>query len=174
MREQACKPNSVPRRAGAVIIPLAPPLLMGSSDLPESWPPALRDCGASRPSSPIWSCSVWGLPCPRYHYRGGALLPHLFTLTWPSTPASRGRTRRYIFCGTFRIGGVRSGVPEIPLQPSLLASTPLFGVRTFLSLAPVTDPAPRDSAQKRSSDHPACSRRFHDSLLWREGQTLPR
>ncbi len=50
----------------------------------------------SRAFLPIWSCSVWGLPClPRY--RGsGALLPHLFTLTrscwavcslwhWPST-----------------------------------------------------------------------------------------
>ena len=30
---------------------------------------------------PIWSCSVWGLPCPRHYCRGGALLPHLFTLT---------------------------------------------------------------------------------------------
>ena len=30
---------------------------------------------------PIWSCSMWGLPClPRYR-RSGALLPHLFTLT---------------------------------------------------------------------------------------------
>jgi hypothetical protein len=32
---------------------------------------------------PIWSCSVWGLPCPRHYCRGGALLPHLFTLTSP-------------------------------------------------------------------------------------------
>ena len=32
-------------------------------------------------SLPIWSCSVWGLPCPRHYYRSGALLPHLFTLT---------------------------------------------------------------------------------------------
>ena len=32
-------------------------------------------------SLPIWSCSVWGLPCPRLHSRSGALLPHLFTLT---------------------------------------------------------------------------------------------
>jgi hypothetical protein len=32
-------------------------------------------------SLPIWSCSVWGLPC-RWHYcQRGALLPHLFTLT---------------------------------------------------------------------------------------------
>ena len=32
-------------------------------------------------SLPIWSCSVWGLPCPRHYCRSGALLPHLFTLT---------------------------------------------------------------------------------------------
>jgi len=32
-------------------------------------------------SLPIWSCSMWGLPCPRPHGRSGALLPHHFTLT---------------------------------------------------------------------------------------------
>ena len=32
---------------------------------------------------PIWSCSVWGLPCPPHYCGGGALLPHLFTLTPP-------------------------------------------------------------------------------------------
>ena len=37
-------------------------------------------------SLPIWSCSVWGLPCLRHYCRSGALLPHLFTLTiaWSS------------------------------------------------------------------------------------------
>ena len=32
--------------------------------------------------------------------------PHLFTLTRPD-PGCPGETRRYLFCGTFRIGGVR-------------------------------------------------------------------
>ncbi len=32
---------------------------------------------------PIWSCSVWGLPCHLPYGRRGALLPHLFTLTEP-------------------------------------------------------------------------------------------
>jgi hypothetical protein len=32
-------------------------------------------------SLPIWSCSVWGLPCGLTYARPGALLPHLFTLT---------------------------------------------------------------------------------------------
>ena len=35
----------------------------------------------ARASLPIWSCSVWGLPCPRRYRRSGALLPHHFTLT---------------------------------------------------------------------------------------------
>jgi hypothetical protein len=32
-------------------------------------------------SLPIWSCSVWGLPCLTLYSVSGALLPHLFTLT---------------------------------------------------------------------------------------------
>ena len=37
--------------------------------------------GTGRPSSPIWSCSAWGLPCQSGYPNRGALLPHLFTLT---------------------------------------------------------------------------------------------
>ena len=74
---------------------------------------------------PIWSCSVWGLPCPLHYCRGGALLPHLFTLTLALPP------RRYVFCGTFRQPG---------LNPAsrTLSGTLLCGVRTFLSLRPKT------------------------------------
>jgi hypothetical protein len=32
---------------------------------------------------PIWSCSVWGLPCLSHCCGSGTLLPHLFTLTPP-------------------------------------------------------------------------------------------
>ena len=72
---------------------------------------------------PIWSCSVWGLPCPLHYCRGGALLPHLFTLT-PALPP-----RRYVFCGTFRPSGLN--------RPSrTLSGTLLCGVRTFLSSRP--------------------------------------
>jgi hypothetical protein len=53
----------------------------------------------TRASLPIWSCSVWGLPCPGLYRPGGALLPHHFTLTpaleFPqrrSYPASRVNT----------------------------------------------------------------------------------
>ncbi len=71
-------------------------------------------------SLPIWSCSVCGLPCPLHYCRGGALLPHLFTLT------SSRKMGRYILCGTFR----RTG-----LNPAsrTLSGTLLCGVRTFLS-----------------------------------------
>jgi len=34
-----------------------------------------------RTAVPIRSCSRWGLPCPHRCRRGGALLPHPFTLT---------------------------------------------------------------------------------------------
>jgi len=40
-----------------------------------------RNLLRARASLPIWSCSVWGLPCPRHYCRSGALLPHHFTLT---------------------------------------------------------------------------------------------
>jgi hypothetical protein len=68
---------------------------------------------------PIWSCSVWGLPCPLHYWGGGALLPHLFTLTLTSPPG------RYVFCGTFR---------QLVLTPvsRTLSGTLLCGVRTFL------------------------------------------
>jgi hypothetical protein len=74
---------------------------------------------------PIWSCSVWGLPCPLHYCRGGALLPHLFTLTLALPPG------RYVFCGTFRQPG---------LNPAsrTLSGTLLCGVRTFLSPRPKT------------------------------------
>jgi hypothetical protein len=73
----------------------------------------------TRDSLPIWSCSVWGLPCPLHYCDGGALLPHLFTLTAMLPP------RRYVFCGTFRQPG---------LNPAsrTLSGTLLCGVRTFL------------------------------------------
>jgi hypothetical protein len=70
-------------------------------------------------SLPIWSCSVWGLPCPLHYCGGGALLPHLFTLT-QAFPL-----RRYVFCGTSRQPTLRSA-------SRTLSGTLLFGVRTFL------------------------------------------
>jgi len=80
-------------------------------------------------SLPIWSCSVWGLPCPPHYCGGGALLPHLFTLTRALRPG------RYIFCGTFRrtVPPIKARVPSRTLSGTLLC-----GVRTFLCLATAT------------------------------------
>ena len=73
-------------------------------------------------SLPIWSCSVWGLPCP------GTLLPGRCALTAPFHPYRRpcGR-RRYVLCCTFRLDALK--------RPSrTLSGTLLYGVRTFLFL----------------------------------------
>ena len=106
-------------------IPLGRASLRGSSDLPEG----LAHRAGTRPGRklalpapdflPIWSCSVWGLPCPRHCWSGGALLPHLFTLT-PALPPWR-----YVFCGTSR-------QPALRPASRTLSGTLLCGVRTFL------------------------------------------
>ena len=118
--------------------------------------------GAGHPYSPIWSCSVWGLPCPRYHYRGGALLLCRRATNQPRVTRAPKRPApfhpypsaggRYVFCGTFRIVGVRPGPPGIRPRPSLLASTLPCGVRTFLSPTPASRPRiPRPARGKRSA-----------------------
>ena len=141
--------------ADGTIIPLRRPLLNACSDLPGTsthcWV-LIRVSASSRhapelppDSSPIWSCSVWGLPCAAHYCPAGALLPHLFTLTStperakparPGDPAiKKPRSRqRYLFCGTFR---------RLALKPAsrTLSGTLLCGVRTFLQpgLRPISD-----------------------------------
>ncbi len=112
------------------VIPLGRALLRGSSDLPGGCDAPSRhvlpgEAFTPTGSLPIWSCSVWGLPCPLHYCNGGALLPHLFTLT----PRIRRCTRRYVFCGTSRQPG---------LNPAsrTLSGTLLCGVRTFLPRRP--------------------------------------
>ncbi len=89
---------------------------------------------------PIWSCSVWGLPCLRPYSRSGALLPHLFTLTLPL------RARRFVFCGTSRPGA-------LTLQSRTLSGTLPCGVRTFL---------PRRALRRTGSDRLA---RLPDTIV---------
>ena len=95
---RTCKPNSVCRIAPAGRSFLwAAHYCVAQATYPEV---VARRAGTRRSRShsslPIWSCSVWGLPCPPHCCDGGALLPHLFTLTSMSPPG------RYVFCGTFR------------------------------------------------------------------------
>ena len=133
------KPNSVPDSPPeaahqATTIPLAPPSLAGSSNLPGGFG------RAALWRLPIWSCSVRGLACHSPCGKRGALLPHLFTLTRrrpagsggasPEGPARRSlrskRMRAVCFLCHFPSGRPDRGLPGA--LPS--------GVRTFL-------PAPR-------------------------------
>jgi len=117
---RTCKPNSVCLAAGRSFL-WATHYCEAQATYPEVWRTEPARSRANPVFLPIWSCSVWGLPCPLHYCRGGALLPHLFTLTGALRP------RRYIFCGTFRPTGFN--------RPSrTLSGTLLCGVRTFLCL----------------------------------------
>src|SRR6202011_4431632 len=68
---------------------------------------------------PIWPCSAWGLPCPLRCRRGGALLPHRFTLT----VRARKRSEGGFFSVALSFASPRPGVTRHAAR---------YGVRTFL------------------------------------------
>jgi len=79
---------------------------------------------ASRPranprSLPIWSCSVWGLPCPPHYCGSGALLPHLFTLTWHPLES---RLEAVCFLWHFPSSGLESTLPDVIRHTALRSS----------------------------------------------------
>jgi len=114
-REQACKPNFVPRLPGAAIIPLAPSLLMGSSDLPGSCRPvAAVPNHCSRPRGAALTDRRYGTL-----RSGSLLLPYLVLLragfTLPSISLSRrcALTLSRLSGRTFSpLPGLYSGKPE--------------------------------------------------------------
>jgi len=109
-----CKPNSVLRLRGVTIIPLGLASLPGSSDLPEGSDAPSRCVSAEADSLPIWSCSVWGLPCPGHCCPGGALLPHLFTLI---------HLRRTVcFLWHWPSSGLEAGIPDVIRHTALRSS----------------------------------------------------
>jgi hypothetical protein len=153
--KRTCKPNSVQDSHPGAVIPLGEALplalisdLPGGSDNCSSRLAASGRCAAGAwlfaPASlPIWSCSVWGLPCRRHYCRRGALLPHLFTLTtaWGrpleqlvAQPKVCPAQRRYVFCGTSRPRALKRA-------SRTLSGTLPCGVRTFLSRNPFGAPA---------------------------------
>src|SRR5690242_8972726 len=106
-------------------------------------------------SFPIWSCSVWGLPCLEHCCASGALLPHLFTLTATVEHLRPGglapaclRVRRksesafaihlcaaVYFLWHFPSSRSSAAPKRATRAPSrTLSGTLLCGVRTFLSL----------------------------------------
>ena len=110
--------------ATRVIIPLAPTLLAGSSNLPGDF----RRAAINR--LPIWSCSVRGLACHACCQARGGLLPHHFTLTLRlGVDAFRHRrlAQGGIFSVPLSVGSPRPGVTrrtalwssDFPLPPAL-------------------------------------------------------
>src|SRR3954468_18397792 len=160
-------------------IPLAPPLLAGSSDLPGDLDgPSNQRCSAGR--LPIWSCSVRGFAChPCYHGRG-ALLPHLFTLTRRRPSGSgeasplRGLPRRSTRSVRRRAVCFLCHFPSSHPDRALPGALPC-GVRTFLStVAPCGASVERPSSSLRRGDCTASglssrccpSRPVHPSCSW--------
>ena len=156
------------------IIPLAPALLPGSSDLPESSP---SDGVGGAGSPPL----LFGLaPCGVYRAPDitiGAVRSYLTSPKRPAPfhPCQSSMPQRTAVCFLWHFPYRRRTVrfADIPLRPSLLASTLPCGVRTFLSPALSTgDPVRTMPAIRRGSDRPACPRNFHHSasrVLVQEG-----
>ena len=115
-RQWTCKPNSVFRLRGMMAIPLGAALLRRSCDLPGGADAPSRCVPAKADSLPIWSCSVWGLPCPEHCYSGGALLTHLFTLTTPP------RRRAVCFLWHWPSSSLNAGIPDVIRHTALRSS----------------------------------------------------
>ena len=79
--------------------------------------------GAGSPSSPIWPCSEWGLPCDLRLRKPGALLPHPFTLACAAAPKS-GRPSAVYSLWHFPspFAPKRSGRPGVTRHPALWSS----------------------------------------------------
>jgi hypothetical protein len=85
-------------------------------------------------SLPIWSCSVWGLPCPDPYGPSGALLPHHFTLTpaglavqaylkGPSgSPPERGVAEAVSFLWHWPSAGFETNIPDVIRHTALRSS----------------------------------------------------
>jgi len=155
-------------------------------DLPGSHNPSSREAGLringpGRPSSPIRSCSAWGLPCPRCRHRGGGLLLHLFTLAWGVAPALPGArplpdraARRFILCGAIRSRPMSRPGPPLVLLPSEqeFGEHAALGVRTFLPAPPKRNRAITRLTRQRyytsaGSSGPERGRRNHYALASR-------
>jgi hypothetical protein len=132
--EPHCK-QPVSRILSRTAIPLGLPLLAGSSNLPGGFrsttactildnprwragPARIRSrSGRAANFLPIWSCSVWGLPCLRRYRLSGALLPHLFTLT----PVS-GETKAVFSLWHWPSRGLDAAIPDVIRHTALRSS----------------------------------------------------
>jgi hypothetical protein len=146
-------------RPAAATIPLGPKSPSGSSSRPGDGPRLRDGTGARR--LPIWPCSAWGLPCPLRCRRGGALLPHRFTLT--VRPQERPKGGLFSVALSFaspRPGvtrhaaryGVRTFLPDCsgrsrgPLEAKAIVSAVTKGVTQRLLTTPSPSSLPRNTA----------------------------
>ena len=128
--QMACKPGSVPRLHDAEGDDHSSSA--GCCQPPQATYPDIS-AGSHQPHAacvPTWSCSGWGLPCPFCYQTGGALLPHLFTLT----------PIRY-----YRGGGLFSAALSLGLPPPGVTRHP----------DPVEPGLSSPLLRKKSSSHPA-------------------
>jgi hypothetical protein len=102
----------------------------------------LRRLALGRASLPIWSCSVWGLPCPSPYRLSGALLPHLFTLT--GLAQSKDQTRPAVcFLWHWPSTGLEARVPDVIRHTALRSSD-------------FPPPAPRANATPAATARSSC------------------
>jgi len=161
--EQACKPDSVSRRAGMAIIHLGRGIASGLQRPTRGSPlvPASRGEVAERATPPplfgLAPCGVF--PAPEVALRAVRSYikplnqaisgPHLFTLTPAVFRQPCGRQAaalgRYIFCGTVRIGKTPPGCAG--------EARPTLAVSQHTALWSPDFPLPGEPG----SDHPACS-----------------
>ena len=136
---RTCKPNSVCRLAPAGRSFIWATRYRGArATYPEVGRAEPARVPMNRDSFPIWSCSVWGLPCPAHYCPGGALLPHLFTLT----PTNRG--------GMFSVA-LSVGLPLKASLPDVIRHTALWSS----DFPPPPRAAPDKSGRPRGkSDRP--------------------
>ncbi len=101
-------------------------------------------------SLPIWSCSVWGLPCPMRYRISGALLPHLFTLT----PARGEQALHGMLCSLAR-AQVAEAVCFLLHWPSTGLDACIPDVIRHTALRSSDFPPPAASHDASGSDRPA-------------------
>src|SRR5947208_1668408 len=156
---RTCKPNSVCR-----IAPAGRSFLWAAHCCAaQATYPEVVTRRASRPranprSLPIWSCSVWGLPCPPHYCGSGALLPHLFTLTWHPLES---RLEAVCFLWHFPSNGLESTLPDVIRHTALRSSdfppSPLDAARATVRSSCqhfiIFDGTPAYGGSGRGADH---------------------
>ena len=171
MTEGGYKPDSVPFRAASIHLGLASP--PGSCGQPGGLTHRSGMRGQTTLGLPIRPCSAWGLPCPPRHRRGGALLPHPFTLTPRSKPRAVYSLRHFPsrFRGLALPGMLSVRSPDFPLRDISSQRTPAsFGLWHYISTwgcggKPMTDN--RDRRERKAISRQLSAVSFLTNIRYR-------